>query len=238
MNRYRKHSVRHWFWWIAAVVLLAGELFAFLRTIPEKRRWAAEPVLILDLPEGFRDEGGQFEFLDQPERLGGAVEQLAYAKGRCGVFLPSVGEGENRRTLEFFYFEYDPGNPRFIHDVFGHVPEACMSATGAILKQEHPARTITVAGRSLKVLVLEFVSPVSSSPMWVFRLTWLPEGVPYDPYETAYTMRGEKFLIGILGRPKPPARILLAGAVGYENLDEAWSGYERLLVSRLKVAKP
>ena len=74
--------------------------------------------------------------------------------------------------------------------------------------------------------------------MWVFRLTWLPEGVPYDPYDTAYTMRGEKFLIGILGRPKPPARILLAGALGYDSLDEAWASYEKLLVGRLKLASP
>ena len=117
MNFKPGHTRR--FWWAALAMLLTGELFVFLRTIPEKRRWAAEPVLTLDLPDTFRGEPGAYEFVEQPERLGGAVEQLAFAKGRCGVFSPIVGESDNRRTLDFFYFEYDPGNPRFIHDVFG-----------------------------------------------------------------------------------------------------------------------
>jgi hypothetical protein len=225
------------FWWIAAGLLVAAELFVYLRTIPEKLQWAKEPVLTLDLPEG-NDGGGPYTFIEQPERLGGAVEQLSYAEGRCGVFVPRADGKNPTRALDFFYFEYDPGNSRFIHDVFGHVPEACMSASGAVLKQEHPARSITVAGRSLKVLVLEFVSPVSSQPMWVFRLTWLPEGTPYDPYQIAYLMRQEKFLIGLLGQPKPPARVLLAGGIGYKTLDEAWESYERLLVSRLRVVAP
>ena len=34
------------------------------------------------------------------------------------------------------------------------------------------------------------------------------------------------------------AALLLAGAIGYKDLDEAWSSYERLLVSRLKIATP
>jgi hypothetical protein len=225
------------FWWAAAISLVVVELLVYARTIPETLRWTKEPVLSLDLPETLRDPQSGYEFLDQPERLKGVVEQLAFAKGRCGVFLPLVREGK-RRTMEFFYFEYAPGNPRFIHDVFGHLPEVCMSATGAVLKQEHPSRSITVGGRSHKVLVLEFVSPLSTQPMWIFRMTWLPEGVPYDPYEMSYLLRSEKFLIGLTARPKPPARILLAGATGYETLDEAWASYERLLVSRLKIVAP
>lgn len=225
-----------WWWWAAAGAVILAEGFVFLRTLPEKKRWAAEPVLALELTEGA--EAGGYRFQDQPERLDGAVEQLSFATGRCGVFSPTLKAGEAMRSLDFFYFEYDPGNSRFIHDVFGHAPEVCMRATGAVLRQAHPSRHIEIAGRSLEVLVLEFISPVSSGPLWVFRFTWLPEDVPYDPYEPAYTMRGEKFLIGILGSPKPPARVLLAGAMGYENLDAAWESYERLLVDRLKIVAP
>jgi hypothetical protein len=44
-------------------------------------------------------------------------------------------------------------------------------------------------------------------------------------------MREEKVKTGLFGNPKPPARVLLAGAMGYESLDAAWSAYEnRLLV--------
>lgn len=225
-----------WWWWAAAAAVLLAEGFVFLRTLPEKKRWSTEPVLTLDLAEG--TETGGYRFHEQPERLGGAVEQLSFASGRCGVFSPVVTAGQTLRSLDFFYFEYDSGNSRFIHDVFGHAPEVCLRATGATLRKEHPSRTIEIEGRSLKVLVLEFVSPVSSGPLWVFRFTWLPEGSPYDPYEPAYTMREEKFLIGILGRPKPPARVLLAGAMGYENLDKAWESYERLLVARLEIVAP
>jgi len=232
---------RRWWWWAAAGTVLLAEGFVYLRTLPEKKRWANEPVLSLDLPEGTGDGGTDadgYRFQDQPGRLDGAVEQLSFATGRCGVFSTALKTGEATRSLDFFYFEYDPGNSRFIHDVFGHAPEVCLRATGATLRKEHPSRHIAIAGRSHEVLVLEFISPVSSGPMWVFRFTWLPADVPYDPYEPAYTMRGEKFLIGILGSPKPPARVLLAGAMGYENLDAAWESYERLLVDRLKLVAP
>ncbi len=233
MNRCRKRADR--LWWLAAGAILAAEIIVYARSLPEKLRWFDEPVLALDLPEDYAGDGLGHSYRDEPERLGGSVQQLAYATGRCGVFLPETGTGPSSRRLDFFYFEYDPGNPRFLHDVFGHLPEACMSATGAVLKAEHEPREIIVAGRRHRVLVLEFVSPVSSEAMWVFRFTWLPEGTPFDPYEAAYTRRGEKFLAGLLGIPKPPARVLLAGALGYPSLDEAWADYETLLVSRLRL---
>lgn len=225
------------FWWIAAGLIVAAELFVFLRTIPEKLHWAQEPVLKLELPE---PENGNdpYALVEQPERLEGVTAQLSFAVGRCGVFVPKAHGNAPKRAMDFFYFEYEPGNSRFIHDVFGHAPEACMKATGAVLKQEHPSRFITIGGRSMKVLVLEFISPVSVEPMWVFRFTWLPDGVDYEPYDPVYVQRREKFLIGVLGDPKPPARILLAGGIGYKTLDEAWASYERLLVSRLKLVTP
>lgn len=235
MPNIRKHS-RRWIWWAAALALLFLEGFVFLRTIPEKRRWAREPVLTLDLSS--EPDGGSHTFLDQPERLDGVTSQLSFSSGKCGVFLPREKAAGRGGSLDFFYLEYDPGNPRFIHDVFGHAPEVCLRATGATLRQEHPSRSIEVAGRSLKVLVLEFSSPVLSTPLWVFRLTWLPEGTPYDPYKAAYTMRQEKFLSGVFGTPKPPARVLLAGASAYESLDDAWREYEVLLVRRLKLSAP
>ncbi|MBL9156731.1 MAG: hypothetical protein JNJ70_04645 [Verrucomicrobiales bacterium] len=225
------------FWWIAAGLVVAAEIFVFLRTIPEKLHWANEPVLRLDLPEAENGED-PYAFVEQPARVKEVEGMLAFAEGRCGVFVPKAHGANPKRALDFFYFEYDPGNPRFIHDVFGHAPEICMRATGAILKQEHPSRSITIAGRSMKVLVLEFISPVSSQPLWVFRFTWLPEGLSYDPYNPAYQQRREKFIIGLLGQPKPPARVLLAAGIGYETLNEAWASYERLLVSRLKMVEP
>ncbi len=226
-------------WWTAAALILLSETFVFLRTIPEKRRWAKAPVLDLALPTAeTTPASGRDVFVEQPERLGGAVQQLAYADARCGTFFPAMSDNSGGARLEFFYFEYDAGNSRFVHDVFGHVPEVCMSASGAVLKATHPSRSIEIAGRSHEVLVLEFVSPLSSQPMWVFRFTWLPEGVPYHPYDTSYLMREAKFLIGLLGKPKPPARVLLAGAIGYDDLESAWAEYERMLVSRLRMASP
>ncbi len=225
------------FWWIAAAVILVAEMFVFLRSLPEKKRWAAEPVLTLDLDEANRESGG-YRFVDQPDRLGGAVEQLTFSKGQCGVFLPAGQTGGGGPSLDFFYFEYEPGNSRFLHDVFGHAPEVCMRSTGAALKEEHPEREIVVEGRTMPVKVLEFVSPVSTSPLWFFRFTWLPESAPFKPYESTYTMREEKVKTGLFGNPKPPARVLLAGAMGYGSLDEAWSAYEKLLVSHLKITPP
>ena len=113
-----------------------------------------------------------------------------------------------------------------------------MRSTGAALKQEHPERTIVVEGRSMPVKVLEFVSPVSTSPLWFFRFSWLPENAPFKPYDTSYMMREAKVKTGLFGNPKPPARVLLAGAMGYESLDAAWSAYNRLLVDHLKITPP
>ncbi len=218
-------------------MILAAEGFVFLRSLPDKKRWASEPVLTLDLSE--TSGTGTYQFLNQPERLQGAVDQLSFSEGTCGVFHTRDSVTVGQRSLDFFYLEYDPGNPRFIHDIFGHAPEVCMRSTGATFKSEHPSRAITINGRSIKVLVLEFVSPVSSGPFWIFRMTWLPEGVPYEPYESAAQLRREQKLIsGILGSPKPPARVLLAGALGYDSLDAAWSSYEQLLVSRLRMREP
>lgn len=208
-----------------------------LRGHLEKRQWQGEPVLALQLPLAIDSQGdGQpYRYTEQPERLGGAVEQLSFANGRCGVFeLPGTVE-KPPKHLDFFFLEYDPGNPRFIHDVFGHAPEACMRSTGAELKEQHPSRHISLGDRSMEVRVLEFRSPISSDPLWVFQFTWLPPDTPFDPYETAYTMREHKFAFALLGRPKPPARVLLAGALGYDSLEEAWSSYEELLVSRLRL---
>jgi len=229
-------------WWIALAGVLAVETFVFAWTRPDTKRWASVPLLALELePALFAGEatggngiaGQGYRYLDQPERLGGAVEQLSFARGVCGVFHPL--EENSRRALDFFYFEYEAGNPRFIHDVFGHAPEVCMRAIGATLQRQHPSRSIEADGSAAIVRVLEFRSPVAAGPLWVFHLTWLPEDAPFQASESASDLRREKLLSGLFGNPNPPARILLAGAVGYESLEEAWASFETQLVSRLRV---
>lgn len=223
-------------WWIAALVVIFAELFVRFWMLPDTKRWAEVPLLTLVLaPEEERTPDGRYRHVDQPERLGGAVEQLSFSRGQCGAFYPLVEEIGSAKALDFFYFEYEPGNPRFIHDVFGHAPEVCMRAIGAVLQREHETREIVVSGKPVPVRVLEFASPVASGPLWVFQMIWLPPEAPFQPDDKASTLRREKLLSGLLGNPNPPARVLLAGSRGFESLDSAWEEYERLLVSRLVV---
>jgi hypothetical protein len=221
-------------WWIALAGVLLVEAFVFAWTRPDTKRWTGVPLLALDLGPA---EGGGHRLVEQPERVAAVESQLSFAAGRCGVFLP-LAEGETGRGLDFYYFEYEAGNPRFIYDVFGHAPEVCMRAIGASLHANHGQREVVVGGQPIAVRVLEFRSPVSAGPLWVMQMQWLPPEAPFQAGGSASSMRREKILSGLFGNPNPPARVLLAGASGYPTLEEAWADYERLLVSRLRVEAP
>ncbi|MDF1824398.1 MAG: hypothetical protein P1U68_07135 [Verrucomicrobiales bacterium] len=237
----RKHS--YFVFSVCSVLLLFAELAVFAFRAPEKQRWASTPVLKLDVPAemieestsdaGLKAEG--YRYASQPERLEGAVEQLSFSEGACGVF---IGADRAGKSMDFFYLEYEAGNPSYIDDIFGHAPEVCMSATGAKLRQKHPSRTIQVGDFSNKVDVLEFESPLNASTLWVFKLTWLPEDAPLKPSSGGGVTRRDKIRAGFSLKPRPPARILLAGARNYEGLDSAWAGFEELLVSRLRIVDP
>lgn len=222
----------------AAFLLLLGESFVFFYRLPEKSRWASSELLRL---EGeWEKEGSRsgYRLIAQPDRLEAVESQLTFSFGYCGVFVPDTGVGGRSPSLDFFYFEYEPGNPRFIHDVFGHAPEVCMKATGARLVATHPSREIEVDGKRFGVRVLEFQSPVADETLWVFKLTWLPEAAPYQAADTMTTQRREKVLAALFRNPRPPARVLLAGARYYESLEAAWASFETLLVSRLRIVPP
>ncbi|MEM7601849.1 MAG: hypothetical protein AAF357_10595 [Verrucomicrobiota bacterium] len=224
--------------YMAIAALLIGEAFVFLYLRPEKSRWESSELLALNASEDSTLPAVGYRLVEQADRLEAVESQLSYSDGFCGVFVPEAGVGGAARSLDFFYFEYEPGNPRFIHDVFGHAPEVCMKATGATLVGTHPSREIEVDGDSFVVRVLEFKSPVADQTLWIFKLTWLPEAAPYKATDELTTRRREKVLAALFGDPRPPARVLLAGARNYENLDAAWASFEKLLVTRLSIVQP
>jgi hypothetical protein len=227
-------------WLIAAVLLISTELFVIAWDRASVGFWEGEALLELASPEipvsGLPlESASEFDYLDLPERLEGAIEQLSFSDGICGVFTPRGDTGNRGKSLDFFFLEYEAGNPRIITDVFAHAPEVCMRATGAILKVEHPRRNIVVSGEEIEVRVLEFESPGTAIPLWVFRLTWLPQSSPYRQFESSSSLRKEKILSGLRLDAQPPARVLLAGARNYEGLEEAWTSFEALLVRRLSL---
>jgi len=186
---------------------------------------------------GNSEEFISYEFRERPEGLKGAVEQLAFSEGLCGVFVSAGSSRATNAALELFYFEYEPGNPRFIHDVFGHGPEVCMSASGAVLEKRHETKEIRVGGKAIPVRVLEFSSPLSDSPLWIFKLTWLPEDAPFQPSRSATSLRREKVLAGLFQGSNPPARIVLAGARDFATREKAWAAFEALVVTKLYFSK-
>lgn len=224
--------------YLGIALLVLGETFVFLYLKPEKARWDSSELLMLDSSEEGLQPAGGYRLIEQGDRLEAVESQLSYSDGFCGVFVPETATGNSSRSLDFFYFEYEPGNPRFIHDVFGHAPEVCMKATGATLVGTHPSREIEVDGNAFVVRVLEFNSPVGDQTLWIFKLTWLPEDSPYQATDENSSRRREKVLAALFGDPRPPARILLAGARNYESLDHAWASFEALLVSRLTIVQP
>lgn len=237
-------------WLIAAGGLIFGELFVVSWRHFGTALWADTSVLTLAPPQDGLDEGNAgnltgspaspvfTRYQSQPERLEGAIEQLSFSDGICGVFTPQGDLSNRSKSLDFFFLEYDAGNPRIVTDVFTHAPEVCMQATGAVLKQEHPRRQIVVSGEEIEVRVLEFEAPGTSLPLWVFRLTWLPQNSPYRQFESSSSLRREKILSGLRLDSQPPARVLLAGARNYEELEEAWTAFEELLVKRLSLMAP
>jgi hypothetical protein len=237
-------------WLIAAGGLILGELFVMSWRHLGTALWADTSVLTLAPPrEGIGEgTGGSLsdspaapapvQYQSQPERLQGAIEQLSFSAGICGVFIPPDDPSNRSKSLDFFFLEYEAGNPRIVTDVFTHAPEVCMQASGALLKEEHPRRKIVVSGEEIPVRVLEFESPGTRLPLWVFRLTWLPQNSPYRQFESSSSLRREKFLSGLRLDSQPPARVLLAGARNYEKLEEAWLAFENLLVTRLSLEVP
>ncbi|MAS96528.1 MAG: hypothetical protein CMO55_25345 [Verrucomicrobiales bacterium] len=244
MNDTRPRSLTPQIWWIGVVAIVATELFVIWWFSLEKTHWSETPRLAIRLTEvapshaTHRKENSSpelFSFVPQPDRLTGSIEQLSYSKAVCGMFLKSETLTAASPAIDLFYFEYETGNPRFIHDVFGHAPEVCMRSSGAQLRQTHPPRNITVSGQSIPVRVLEFESPLLSDSLWVFRITWLPPDAPYQSTDSASSLRREKLLAAFYRNPRPPARVVLSGAMNFESLESAWSTFESVIGSRLEI---
>ncbi len=235
--------------WIGCGVLLMLELSVWILRSSEPARWKSTPTLQLTIPEipasvvtshaSTNPVEVVYRFHEQPDRLTGAVEdQLAFSHGLCGAFLPQGNLTSKTPILELFYLEYAAGNPRFIHDVYGHAPEVCMRATGAILQGSHPDRGIEVDGVSLPVRVIEFKTPQAFEPLWMFKLTWVPEEAPYQPDGIESSLRREKIQAGLSSSPRPPARVILVGARNFPDVDSAWKAYHRLVVESLSMEVP
>lgn len=229
-------------WWIAlgAIVLIELAVLAWLR--PDHSQWESSKRLHIavaqqnePVPVGAMD----YHFLNQPERLTEISSQLSFSDGICGLFAPT-GQPvhSDTATVELFYFEYKAGNPLFIEDVLGHAPEVCMKASGAILKEIHPERELTIEDQTLSVRVLEFETPLGNSPLWVFRITWLPEDSTYQAAEDAAMLRKERILGSMLGNPRPPARVILAGARNFGSEQSAWEAFDHLIGKQLTLRAP
>lgn len=233
--------------WVGVAIVVAFELCVLLFRSAEPSRWKETPRLNLYLPDspvsvriGNSDKEEEIEisyrFHEAPERLKEGADQLAFTKGLCGSFIPG-GELSNRSPLiDLFYFEYAPGNSRFIHDVYGHAPEVCMQSMGATLRRTHPDRRIEVGGCSIPVRVLEFTTPQINSPLWVFKLTWVPEEAPYQPEGIETSLRKEKIQAGLLANPRPPARVVLMGARNFPDETSAWRAFSGLIGNHLSMS--
>ena len=232
--------------WVGVATVVTFELSVWFLRSSEPERWENAPRLTLSLPsaampvslinaESSEDRQIVYRFQEAPERLEGGAEQLAFTEGLCGSFIPG-GELTNQSPLiDLFYFEYAPGNSRFIHDVYGHAPEVCMRSMGATLKRAHPDRFAEVESHKIPVRVLEFATPQSNSPLWVFKLTWVPEDAPYQPDGVETSLRKEKIQAGLLANPRPPARVILVGARNYPDEPSAWKAFSDLIVTNLSI---
>ncbi|MEM9016643.1 MAG: hypothetical protein AAGC68_06490 [Verrucomicrobiota bacterium] len=164
--------------------------------------------------------------------------QLSFSTGLCGLFAPrSAPLSSTTPTIEFFCFEYEAGNPHFIDDVLGHAPEVCMSASGATLENIHPNRVFQIGEQTTSIRVLEFTPALSEQPIWVFRLTWLPADSPYQPSSDGAALRKERILGALLGNPRPPATVVLAGARNFPDEASAWEAFRSLVLSRLELSR-
>lgn len=235
-------STPYRFWWIATAALVAIEVAVLAWLLPNESEWENARLLQLSLvelaqPQSVHDSS--FRFLHQAERLMEIEDQLSFSDGICGIFAPEqMPLDSSTPTLELFYFEFEAGNPLFFDDVLGHAPEVCMKASGAELIQIHPERELPVEDQQLQVRVLEFKTPIHPAPLWVYRITWLPQGSRFEPVMDGAMMRRERIRGGLLGNPRPPARTILAGARNFENEASAWEAFQSLVGERLSLRQP
>jgi hypothetical protein len=234
------HFRAHRAWLLAAAILCTIELVVALWLKPEYSEWVNTPLLSLALP----DDGASvialekpFQFTNLPERLTELESQLSFSSGEAGMFRRDDVARAHAPTIEFFFFEFEPGNPNFINDVLGHAPEVCMEAGGAVLVATHPDREIEIEGQTLVVRQLEFERPASAGRFHVFRTTWLPEGSFYETYSDGREQRRQRILGALKGNPRPPARTLLAGLRNFASREEAARIFDELFVNRLELKR-
>lgn len=230
------HFRSHRAWLIAGGILCAIELVVALWLKPEDTEWADTALLRLELPADGDTVSAlekPFHFRDLPERLTELESQLSFTSGEAGMFSRQDLARVHAPAIEFFFFEFEPGNPNFINDVLGHAPEVCMEAGGAVLVATHPHRRINIEGQEIVVRQLEFERPASSGRFHVFRTTWLPEGSFYETYADGREQRRQRIIGALKGNPRPPARTLLAGFRNFASREQAARVFDELLVKRL-----
>ena len=214
--------------WIASTLIALVECAVIFRSVAEKKVWSETPTL--ELKElNLQSTPGRYSFHENADRLEEASEQLSFASGLYGNFVSP----EN--SMDFFFLRYEPGNPRFIEDIFGHAPDVCMRSTGATLRREHPQRTLSMNGSALPVRIFEFELPHTTKPLWVFRMTWIPEQSFYSRNQISDRSRLTKLAAGFRADSRPPARILLAAGRNFPELDESWTAFRELIGSHLSL---
>ncbi len=136
------------------------------------------------------------------------------------------------------FMEYRPGNPSLWNDLFTHPPEVCMRTTGCQLEATLPSRPIQIGGRDIPVRCLRFREPTSPSPLFIFKLVWLPESSPIQPSSEKPEKRPLWMQMAFSRMPSPPGSVLLARVQRTDDFEEAWRLFSEEMAAYLLLSSP
>ncbi len=221
--------------WLASgiVLVLVAETFRLWWFAPagSGAAWMETPRLVLDAP------AMESATPLRPLSVSGHVETGSLRYDGASFYRSPVDDPEEAlRSL--LVMDYRPGNPNLWNDLFTHPPETCMRAVGCQLEETLPSRTVRLGDRELPVRCLRFREPLSPSPLFIFKLIWLPESSPIQPSTEKPEKRPIWMKMAFSRMPSPPGTVLLARIQREDDFEEAWRLFSEEMAAHLRFALP
>ena len=101
-----------------------------------------------------------------------------------------------------------------------------------------PTRYVTVGERQIPVRCLKYLEPVTASPLYVYKMVWLPEESPIQPRTDRPEKRPLWIQMALSRKPSPPGAAFLARVQREPDPDLAWEWVEREMISYLRLVDP
>jgi hypothetical protein len=214
---------------VAGILFVEAFRFWWFHPVEQKETWSQMPRLTLEVSKIAKQTDLS------PIPLAGNVETGALQFDRA-IFLRSPVE-QNEPLRSLLFMEYRAGNSSVWNDLFTHPPEVCMRSAGCTLAEELPTRFVEVEGRQIPVRCLKFLEPVTSAPLFIYKMVWLPEESPIQPRTDMPEKRPLWIEMALSRKPSPPGAVFLARVQREPDPEAAWKWVEKEMLPQLRLVQ-